>query len=64
MAFAKEIQEIERWLKKSGWKESRLGLLAAGNQFAIERIRNGSASISTLEAVLRYIRGNPVGKKR
>lgn len=56
MAFAKELREIERWLKKSGWKESRLGLLATGNQRAVARIRDGSARISTLESVLTYIR--------
>ena len=45
-------------------KESRLGLLAAANPRAIERIRSGDAKIKTLDAVLAYIKANPVKKRR
>jgi hypothetical protein len=59
-----EIKSIEDWLKASGMKESRLGLLAAANPRAIERIRSGDAKIKTLDAVLAYIKANPVKKRR
>ena len=53
-----QIAEIERWLKRSRISENRLGLLAAANPRAIERIRDETARISTLRAVIRYIRRN------
>lgn len=52
------IAEIERWLAKTGMKEGRLGMLAAANPKAMERIRDGTARVETLRAVLRYIRAN------
>lgn len=58
-----EIKSIEDWLKASGMKESRLGLLAAANPRAIERIRSGDAKIKTLDAVLAYIEANPAKKR-
>ena len=56
------IRKINRWLEASGMPEARLGLLSAANSGAIERIRNGTARIDTLQAVLRYIERNPPGK--
>lgn len=52
------IKEIERWLEKSGIPEERLGLLAAANPYAVGRIRDGTAQVRTLDAVLNYIRKN------
>lgn len=57
--MAAAVDEIDAWLDKNGVSESRLGLLAAGNQFAVSRIRSGTAAVSTLDAVLNYIRANP-----
>lgn len=57
------IKEIERWLKKTGMAESRLGLLSCANPKAIERIRNGTAMVSTLAAILAYIEGHPNGQR-
>jgi len=56
------ITEINRWLKKTGMKESRLGLLTTANPKAVARIRNGTAQIRTLEAILAYIRSHPNGE--
>ena len=56
------ITEIDRWLKKTDMAESRLGLLSCANPKALERIRNGTARISTLDAVLAYIRSRPNGE--
>lgn len=56
------IQEIEDWLRKTGMADSRLGQLATANQLAIARIRNGTARVATLDAVLNYIRANPIKK--
>lgn len=64
MALEKYVREIERWLQKTGIKESRLGLEAAANQRAVGRIRDGSARLDTLEAVLRFIRQNRPQRKR
>lgn len=60
----REIKRIEAYLAKSGMPESRLGLLACANARAIERVRNGSASIETLRAVLNYIAANPIREAR
>lgn len=59
-----EIDTIEKWLKATGMKESRLGLLAAANPRAVGRICSGDAKIKTLDAVLAYIQANPAPKKR
>lgn len=60
----KALRKIDLWLKASGVPEARLGLLSAANSGAIERIRNGTARIDTLQAVLIYIERNPVGKRQ
>ena len=59
MTIDKEIGKIDTWLKATKMPESRLGLLAAANPSAIGRIRNGTARIATLRAVLDYIQDNP-----
>ncbi len=56
--------EIEKWLKHTGMTESRLGLLAAANPRAVERIRDGTAQVATLQAVLKYIHNNPATKAK
>ena len=58
------MKAIEQWLKKTGTSEGRLGLLAAANPRAVERIRNGSARIDTLNAVLSYIREHPAHRTK
>lgn len=55
----KEIRKIDNWLKATGVSESRLGLLACANARAVERIRNGRGSVSTLRALVDYVRKNP-----
>ena len=57
------IKKIERWLEASQVPESRLGLLAAANAGAMERIRAGTAQLATLQAVLRYIEDHPVKRE-
>ena len=57
-----QIAEIDRWLAATSVKPSRLGLLAAANPRAVDRIKDGSARVETLTAVLKYIRENPSGK--
>lgn len=56
--------EIDRWLAKSGIKAGRLGLLAAANPYAVGRIKDGSAQVATLIAVLKYIRAHPPKGRR
>lgn len=53
------MKAIDKWLKKTGMPEARLGLLAAANPHAVARIRDGTAQVRTLNAVLNYIRKNP-----
>jgi len=55
----KEIERIEAWLKETGMAESRLGSLACANVYVVGRIRNGTANIKSLEAVLNYIKQHP-----
>jgi hypothetical protein len=57
------IKAIERWLTQTGTSESRLGLLSAANAGAIQRIRNGTAQVATLRAVLEYIERNPAKRR-
>jgi hypothetical protein len=61
MAKDKDLAEIERWLRRTDTKESRLGLLATANARAIERIRDGTARVETLRAVLQFIRTHKNG---
>lgn len=57
------IAKIDQWLTDSQVSESRLGLLACANARAVERVRNGTASVETLRALLDYIRKNPAAKR-
>ena len=57
------LEEIEQWLRRTGTKDSRLGMLSAANPKAIERIRDGTAQVATLNAVLAYIRANKAPRK-
>lgn len=52
------IERIDAYLKQSGMKESRLGLLACANARAVQRVRDGSASVETLRQLLDYIDRN------
>ena len=54
-----QIRRIDAFLARTGMKESRLGLLATANARAIERIRDGTASVKTLDDVLNYIDAQP-----
>lgn len=56
---ATALDRIDKWLKASGMTESRLGMLACANARAVERVRNKSGSVATLEAILEYIDRNP-----
>ena len=49
------ICQIDTFIKRSGMKESRLGLLACANPKAVQRVRDGSASVATLRALLDFI---------
>ena len=55
----KAILAIDRWLSASGMAESRLGLFACANPRAIQRLREKTATLKTLEAVLDYIERTP-----
>ena len=59
VGMKKEIAKIDAWLAATGMAESRLGLLACANARVIKRIRDGSASIKSLQNVLNYIKQNP-----
>jgi hypothetical protein len=56
----REIKKIDAWLSKADMPESRLGMLACANQRAVDRIRKKKASLETFQAVLDYIKKNPV----
>lgn len=56
---AQAIDRIEKYLKVSGITESRLGLLACANARAVQRIRDKTASVETLENLLEYIEAHP-----
>lgn len=55
-----QIKRIDAYLAKSGMAESRLGLLACANARAVERVRDGTARVETLRAILEYIASNPI----
>lgn len=54
------VERIDKWLKQSGVKESRLGLLACANPRAVQRVRDKTATLQTLEAIMLYIERNPL----
>lgn len=56
---AQAVDRIEKYLKASGMTESRLGLLSCANARAVQRVRDKSATIGTLEAILAYIDQHP-----
>lgn len=56
---ATALDRIDKWLKATGTKEYKLGLLACANVRAVQRVRDKSASIETLEAILDYIADHP-----
>lgn len=59
-----DMRKIDQYLTRRGWSDSYLSKLATGNTRAVENIRNGKASVATYDAVMAYIRENPVRKKR
>ena len=56
---AQALDKIDKWLKATGISESRLGLLSCANARAVDRVRNGSGSVATLQAILEYIEAHP-----
>ena len=56
---AQALDKIDKWLKSTGMSESRLGLLSCANARAVDRVRNGSGSVATLQAILEYIEDHP-----
>lgn len=58
------MKAIDAWLRKTGVNAGRLGLLACGNARAVERIRNGTARVETLNSVLKYIKAHPAKRTR
>lgn len=56
----REINRIDAWLKATGMKDSRLGLLACANARAVERVRNGTGSVESLRLLLDYIDLHPI----
>lgn len=59
-----EIARIDEWLRATGTKEARLGLLACANAKALERVRDGTARINTLRELLDYIALHPPKTER
>lgn len=58
------LKQIDDWLKQTGVPPSRLGLLACANARAVERVRAGSGSVASLEAILAYIEAHPAKERR
>tara|TARA_R110000822_G_scaffold73572_5_gene176774 strand:+ start:2177 stop:2377 length:201 start_codon:yes stop_codon:yes gene_type:complete len=56
--------KIDQYLARAGWSASYLSKLATGNSRAIENIKRGTASVATHDAVLAYMRANPVQARR
>lgn len=54
--ISRDIQKIEAFLISHGMTESRMGLLACGNPRAVERVRDGSARVETLRALVEFVR--------
>lgn len=60
----REISRIDAYLKATGMKESRLGLLACANARAVERVRNGTGSVESLRLLLDYIDLHPIKRAK
>jgi hypothetical protein len=61
---AQALDKIDKWLKQTGMAESRLGLLACANARAVKRVRDGSGTVATLQAILAYIEAHPAKADR
>lgn len=59
-----DMRKIDQYLARSGWSESYLSKMATGNARAIANIRSGKASVATYDALIAYIRENPLRKGR
>lgn len=57
--MSRALKKIDDWLKATGTKPSRLGLLACANARAVERVKAGTGSVQSLEAILDYIEAHP-----
>ncbi len=55
-----QINRIDAWLKATGMKDSRLGLLACANARAVDRVRNGTGSVESLRQLIEYIDAHPI----
>lgn len=61
---SRALKQMEDWLKATGMTPSRLGLLACANARAVDRVRAGSGSVASLEAILAYIEAHPARERR
>lgn len=61
---SRALKQIDDWLAESGMTPSRLGLLACANARAVDRVKAGSGSVASLEAILAYIEAHPSREKR
>lgn len=57
--MSRALKKIDDYLKATGMLPSRLGLLACANARAVERVKAGTGSVQSLEAILNYIEANP-----
>jgi hypothetical protein len=60
----KQIARIDAYLKATGMKDSRLGLLACANARAVERVRNGTGSVESLRQLIDYIDAHPLKRMK
>lgn len=50
------LHEIESFISETGMNESRFGLLTCANPRALDRVRDGSARLRTLQQMLDFVR--------
>lgn len=58
-----DIEKIEAWLTAEDVSSVALSLRAKKNPLSVDRIRKGTAHLSTLRAIMAYIRAHPAPTK-
>lgn len=63
--LAKILEEVEKYLKRSGTKASNFGIAACNNIALLTKMRRGDAIYSTtMSRIRKYMKDNPAVKRK
>lgn len=59
----RDIDDVNRWLRRTGVAPTRLGIMVCNNPNMVARLRDGKATLGTLRKLIKFIKKYPAGKK-